>query len=216
MSRILKHKKKLLIYLTGFAVCAVFLWALTQRIFVIAVGCGLYLTAAVLNELVRWKIDRQKEPFGINSRIRNVDYLIIGDYCDVKDHVPDEASHIEFFAPGRSYQAAFQILRHTHSILKEEGGTVIMTIGKGKKLYTVFDIAFFHEITIRKYGLQMLKKLSRFPLVAEPLNSLRFLVGGGTHSTYISSDNVPSDLRTFCDERNYRLILLKKVSRGSI
>lgn len=210
MSRILKHKKKFFIYLLGLVVCMILLEILIRSIPITLCGCALYLMAAVLNELICRKINRQREPFGINSSIRNVDYLIIGDYCDIEHYVPEGMSHLALFAPGRSYEASFQLLRHTHSILKEEGGTVIMTIGKGKKPFTVFDIPLFHEITIRKYGLQRLQKMSRFPLIAEPLNSLKFL-GGGYKNAYISSVDVPSELRTFCDERNYRLIFLKKV-----
>ena len=211
MSRILRYRKKLLIYLLGMIICTVLLQILIKNVFVTVIGCGVFLGLTFLNELVCRKINLQREPFGINSTIRNVDYLIIGDYCEVKKYVPKGKSHIEFFAPGRSYPSAFQVLRHTHSILKEEGGTVIMTIGKGKKAYTVFDIALFHEITIKKYGLQLLKIMSRFPLFAEPLDSIRFLAGRGIQSTYIFWEDVPSELRIFCDERNYKLILLKKV-----
>lgn len=211
MSRILKHKKKLFVYLSSFMICMILMQVLTKSMLVIAIGCGAFLTIVLLNELICRKIDRQREPFGINSTIRNMDYLFIGDYCDIKKYVPKGMSHIEFFAPERSYQAAFQVLRHTHSILKEEGGTVVITIGKGKKSYTVFDIALFHEITIEKYSLQILKKMSRFPLIVEPLNSLKFLAGRGTHNVYISSEDVPLELKSFCAERGYRLIFLKKV-----
>lgn len=209
MSRILKYKRKFLIYLLGFVVCIILLQALIKNIWIALIGCILYLTATVLNELVCRKINRQREPFGINSNIRNVDYLIIGDYCDVKNYVPRGKTYVKLFAPGRSYEAAFQLLRHTHSILKEVGGTVVMTIGKGKKSYTVFDIAFFHEITIKKNNLQLLKKLSHFPLLIEPFNSLKFL-REGIQSNYISTEDVPPELRTFCVERSYRLLFLKK------
>lgn len=210
MSRILKHKKKFFIYLLGLVVWMILLEVLIRSIPITFCGCVLYLMVAILNERVYKKINRQREPFGINSNVRNVDYLLIGDYCDTKNYVSEGMSHVELFAPGRSYEAAFQLLRHTHSILKEEGGTVIMTIGKGKKSYTVFDILFFHEITIKKYSLQLLKKLSRFPLAVEPLNSFKFLVGG-IQNNYISTEDVPPELRTFCDERSYRLLFLKKV-----
>ena len=211
MSRILKHKRKFFIYLSGLVVCMILLKVLTRSIPITFFGFVLYLMATGLNELVCRKINRQRDLFGINSSIRNADYLIIGDYCDTKAYVPEGMTHIELFAPGRSYEAAFQILRHTHSILKEEGGTVIITIGKGQKSYTVFDIVFFHEITIKKYGLQRLKKISHFPLIAEPINSLKFLVERDKKNTYISTEDAPSELRSFCDERNYRLIFLKKV-----
>lgn len=211
MSRILKYKKKFIIYLLGLAICIILLQALFRIIWITIIGCILYFVATALNELVCRKINRQREPFEINSSVRNVDYLIIGDYCDTKKYVPDGMTYIELFAPERSYKAAFQLLRHTHSILKEEGGTVVVTTGKRGKNYTVFDIVFFHEITIKRYNLELLKKMSRFPIIAEPLNSLKFLMGMGTQNNYMFSEDVPPELRDFCDERGYRLIFLKKV-----
>ena len=214
MSRILKHKKRLIIYALGFTVIIIFMLVFTKNILFSVIGFVLFLFGIVLNELVRRKIGRQREPFGIYSSIRNVDYLVIGDYCDVKKYIPEGMTHLELFAPGRSYEAAFQLLRHTHSILKEDEGTVVMAIGEGKKSYTVFDIVFFHEITIKKYGLERVRKMAHFPLIAEPINSLKFLIEWGTKRAYTVSKDIPSELRTFCDERRYRLIFLKKEYNG--
>lgn len=171
---------------------------------------ALYTLLIKLNHFVCRKINRQREPFGINSSIRNVDYLLIGDYCDIKKYVPWDKSHVALFAPGRSYEGAFQILRNTHSILKEEGGTVVITIGKGKKPYTVFDVPFFHELTVKQYGLEKLRKKSRYPIIFAPINSLKFLMGG-TRNSFKISENVSEELRAFCAERNYHLLLLKKI-----
>ena len=148
------------------------------------------------------------EPFGTYSDVRNVDYLVIGDYCNIRDYVPEGYSYVQITAPNRGYNSAFQILRHTHSILKEEGGTVVMSIGNSRKAFTLFDTQFLHPITIKKYKLEGLCKRSRFPLMFEPIASLRFLWGG--YSAYRFSQDIPVELNVFCKERSYKLIYLEK------
>lgn len=170
----------------------------------------LYGVAYLFNWIVIKKIYIQKEPLSVYSEIRNVDYLIIGEYCKTSLlPITKEDSYIEILSPARSYEASYQILRHTHSILKE-GGTVIISVGKKKKGYTVFDIPFFHEITIKELKLNRLKKMSHIPFLFSPLRSIKLIIGQEEHNMHLNTKGVPSELRAFCEERNYNLIFLNK------
>lgn len=209
LKKLLRKKKKVaafgaLVLLIILAGCA-----LNIKWYGISVACILYFAAASLNELVRKKAERMSKPFGVYSAIRNVDYLVIGGCCNAKDYVPAECSYVQIAAPGRGYHSSFQILRHTHSILKEEGGTIIIAIGKSRNVFTVFDIPFLHPVTIKKYRLERLCRRSKFPLIFAPIASVKFMFGRG--SMYQLLQDVPDELKTFCDERNHKLLCLKEI-----
>ncbi len=169
----------------------------------------LIILIVMLSYAVRNKMRAMSAPFGTFSSTRNVDYLVIGDFCKVKDYVPQGASYVQIAAPGRGLNSSFQILKHTHSILKEEGGSVIIAVGKGKKDFSVFDIPFLHPITIKKYHLERLRKMSKLTFIFSPIDSIRFLLGGG-YSAYTPVQNVDAELAAFCEERGYSLVCLKK------
>lgn len=179
MPWILKNKKKLVFYSGGFVLLIVLASILSNSLFITAIIYVSYFFIMVLNEIVRIKMNKTRELFDIFSSVRNIDYLIIGDFCVARDYVPNKSSYVQIFAPGRGYNSAYQILRHTHSILKEEKGVVIMTIGESKKDFTIFDVPFLCSLTIKKYNLEDLCKKSKFPVIFAPINSIRFLGGGG-------------------------------------
>lgn len=165
---------------------------------------GVFLTYAVRN-----KMRKMSAPFATFSNVRNVDYLVIGDFCKAEDYVPEDKTYVQVAAPGRSLNSSLQILRHTHSILKEEGGNVVIAIGNSKKDFLIFDMPFLHSITIKKFRLERLQKMSKYAFVFSPIESIRFLSGGG-YSTYTPVQNVDAELAAFCEERGYSLICLKK------
>lgn len=179
MSRILGNKKRVLGYLLGLLiVLLILLWLRTEYVVALLV-VGIYLLIAAVNEMTRSKMKRESFPFSTQSSVRNVDFLVIGDYCNVREFIPEGSTVVRICAPGRGYCSSWQLLRHTHSILKENGGTVIMAIGKSKKNFLLFDIPFLHTITIKKYHLEGLCKRSKMPFYFAPFDSLNFLLGGG-------------------------------------
>ncbi len=207
MSWILKHKRRfiaslaLLIFVAAFTAIYVNLQLNYIGLLVIYV---ILIALILLNEATRKKLQSFHKPFDTFSEIRNVDYLIIGDQCDPQEFVPEDKTYVQIAAPDRGIRSAYQILRHTHSILKEEGGAVIMTCGKSKKEFSIFDIPFLHPVTIKKYHLENLKMKSNLPILFAPIASLKFLIGGTQH-TYTAMRDVDEELITFCEERNYSL-----------
>lgn len=163
-----------------------------------------------INSKVRNKMRQMHAPFTTKSNIRNVDYLVIGDCINAIECVPENKSYVQIAAPGRSEKSCYQILRHTHSILKENGGTVIFAFGNGKEEFTLFDAPFLHYITIKKYHLEGLKMKSAFPIIFAPIRAINMVFGGG-YSTYTQVDNTDAELMKFCADRNYSLICYKKL-----
>ena len=179
MSIIKNHKKKLLLFSLIFVVLFCGGYILTRSLSFATTMVVIYSILFFLNWAVVKKNNNQKNPLNVYSDIRNVDYLVIGEYCDVGKIIPGGKTCVRILAPRRSYEASYQILRHTHSILKEEGGTVIICAEKMERKYSVFDIPFFHPITIKKLNLERLKTMSYAPLLFSPVNALRFLIGMG-------------------------------------
>lgn len=212
MSGILRSKKKLTVLIAFIVAClcvAALGACLKLGLVYYVVVYFLMFAVAALTFAVWRKMKGMSAPFGTFSNIRNVDYLIIGDFCKAKDYVPEGSSYVQVAAPGRGLNSSYQILRHTHSILKEEGGNVVIAIGKSKKDFMIFDMPFLHPITIKKYHLERLRKMSKLTFIFSPIDSIRFLLGGG-YSTYVPVQKVDSELASFCAERDYSLICLEK------
>jgi len=51
--------------------------------------------------------------------------------------------------------------------------------------------------------------MSNFSFIFSPIESVRFLIGGG-YSSYTPVQNDNAELATFCDERGYSLVCIKK------
>ena len=160
--------------------------------------------------LCAFRINRkQAAPFDAKSDVRNVDMLIIGDM--VNPEAVQAKRYVQICAPGRGLRACYEILRHTHSILDDESGKscVVIAVKKScmnRESFSVFDMPFFHTITVKKYGLDKLRRLQKLPIIAEPLESLRLLLGVKSRN-YHEDYNLPQEISAFCDERGYRLRL---------
>lgn len=208
MSWFLKNKKKSLFYVAVITVIILLTIIFKIEWYIITSICIFVCFLFLLNECVFNKINKYHIPFLPNSEIRNVDYLVIGEFIDVSKYVPEGCSHVRISAPSRSYNSSWQILRHTHSILKENGGTVIISAGKSKRDFTIFDVPFLHRITIKKFHLEYLAKLSKFPIFISPIDSLFFLLNNNKSSGKYDVIYPPEELSDFCRERNYSLIYL--------
>ncbi len=200
MSWILKRKKKIVFCATVAvlfsALCCVeyFVWHSS------ALVCATFISlisVALMNRAVLKKMHAAHAPFRPLSRIRNVDFLVIGTFIDARSFIPKGKSFVQIAAPGRGLFSAYQVLRHTHSILKEEGGTVMLAFEKGKDKFTVFDMPFLHPVTVKKYHLEGLKRESRFPMIFAPINSVRSLITrGGVFPSFASMTKRTKSIQT--------------------
>ena len=155
------------------------------------------------------KNKRQTWPFNPKSSIRNADMLIIGDMITPDSITEAGQKFVQIYSPGRSLQSCYEILRHTHSILDDQSGKscVVIAVRRENKCsegFSVFDVPFFHRITIKKYRLEKLRRLAKFPLIMEPLKTMKLLLCKMS-SNYKEEKCISGDIKRFCDERNYRL-----------
>lgn len=201
MSRILRRK-----YVVFIMLILLIIVSLMYKCYVVAVGLcfimSMTVTYCCMNIRVKKTIDKQVTPFDTYSEIRNVDYLIIGDMYKLPQNIKS-ADYVHIFAPNRTLYACFEILKHTHSILKK-GGKVIFAIKKNnvdKKEYSLFDIPFFHYITIRLQNLEILKRKYSRPVINAFFESL--LICANIFSKGYKIEKAPEDVALFCNERGY-------------
>lgn len=214
MSRILsiiKGRKK---FLLGIFVSICF-WCVLSYVIIgilkVFVKTWLFLSALTvcclfINCIARWQVIRQVRVFYPTSQIRNVDYLIIGDMYKPTDINLSGKKVVHIYAPRRTLIAAYEILRHTYSIIKENG-TVVVALNRknvGLNKYNIFDIPFFHPITIKKLGLLNLKKWSRLPILIAPMITFRMICGCG--KGYKTCECPNKEIVDFCLERSIDLV----------
>lgn len=200
MPRILKSRfKKLLVFLLlAFIVVSITgIYAVSAIIFSIFV-------IVIINRMVERKIKEFQKPFSPYSGIRNVQYLVIGDLCNPRIFIPEGASYVAVLAPNRSLEAAFEVFRHTESILDEYVGTVVFAckIENASKGLTIFDMPFMAEVTILSKRLQKLVHRSQFPLLYEPWQSIKLLSGMKKKNWH--EQEVPVFIKKFCEERQIK------------
>lgn len=131
MSGILKKIKKhasrvvnIMFLLLCAALILLRLYILVAVIFVIA----------VVNRMTVRKMNKQKEPFEPRSVIRNLDYIIIGDVSEsVRKDISGSGTGICIRSPECSFAAVYEILKHTFSILREQGGKAVIVVGECKE-----------------------------------------------------------------------------------
>ena len=151
---------------------------------------------------------KQAAVFGAYSDVRNVNVLIIGDMI-APEVVGAGRSFVQVCAPGRGLRSCYEVLRHTHSILDDEGGDSCVVIAlkaknRGKMDFSVFDVPFFHRITVKKYGLERLCRLEKFPVIYEPLGIFAAAFGIKSRGWHEEGCFSP-EIEKFCDERGYRV-----------
>lgn len=202
MSRIIKMIKILCCPLFGVIalVCAL------ARLYILAL---IFLLAALiwgLNLILLYQRKKELAPFGVYSHIRNVDFLLIGDICKADAIVPEGKTFIQLAVPDCGLLSCYELLRHTFSILKEEGGTVvIITRPKNEnRHYSVFDIPYFNDITVKRLHLEELKQKSPFPVIFSPIGSVKKLLNSSQGILQDTNCKMP-EIGQFCDERNITL-----------
>ena len=204
------------------------------------IGVGMYtvLLILLLNFLTLQRMQDSLSVFDASSKVRNLDYLIIGDLCADKVSIPDGKRAVRLAAPGRSLGASYEILRHTFGILKETGGTAVLAIRREKMEsceYTVFDLPVFclSSTSVSRLHLEKMKRQAAYPFLVKPVSSLRLLtsfgrgksfhrlskrLGAGSAEGFSYKEAqgetlapvscLETEIKQFCEERGIRLILL--------
>lgn len=202
MSRILRNKKKIIAIL----ICGLLV---ILKCYVLALLFALIL---LLNWKMRKILSKQSEPFSNSSKIRNVDYLIIGDLVNAKKYVPEGKSFVQISSYRKSFGACYEILRHTSSILNEESSNVLFFVEK-KKLdsneITLFDIPYFSNITVENLNLQKKRKQYNYPILFAPIKSLIQIIGVNKEGWY-KTQEVTKEVIDFCEERNIFFTLMSR------
>lgn len=177
----------------------------------LAALCFAALIFGAVNIAVWMKSRDGIQYFSPSSKVRNIDCLLIGDMCCPDDIIPENKSYIYISAPGRSLKSSFEILRHTFSILKEDGGEAVIAIQKGnmEKDISLFDIPFFElsPVSIKRLHLEGLKRKKVLPLLFAPVKSLQILLGK-KYKSIREIRLVPPEIEDFCKERNISLRII--------
>lgn len=185
---------------------------LFMKAYVWIVICLVVGISFVLNYCTVRKIYRQQAEFRPTGTLRNVNTLYIGDLEPSTIH-PAVDPVLKLCAPYRTYEASFEILRRTSSILNEEGSRVYLLYRKQKKkkdLFSVFDIPILSMASwsIKAFHLEKIKFLSQFPLFCSPLKSLLLIVN--KKAKYQQIPCTDEALLSFCKERNIQVFLLEQ------
>lgn len=203
-------KKRLLCLMAVLTVSAVCVLLVPKLMWFIIIAILLLTVVYILNSYVVRIVQLQKTPFQINGNVRNVDYLIIGDMIDSDMVIPQGKSYVQIKAPNRSLYGAYEILKHTSSILDEDNGSVIIAVknAKSPKKFSIFDIPFFYNLTIKKYGIEKYAMLSVVPILVEPLSSIKLLLN--ICNKKLKEKSCPDiNIVTFCDDRNIHLMFFE-------
>ena len=166
----------------------------------------------LLNYLTLYKTKKIVALFDSNSNIRNIDCLIIGDMLNIKDYIQEGKSYVGIFQPNITLISAYEILRHTFSILDENNAKVIIAVKEKNEninKYSIFDCYYFTNITVKRLGLKLINKIKCFPVLFAPLKSIVFILGFGTND-WINCKCPNKKIEDFCTERNISLTYLHK------
>ena len=209
MSRFIKISKLKLIKYTILVLLLIFLiTSLILKNFLFIVIALLGIIFIILNEIINKKIFLEAKKFKPFSNIRNIDYLIIGNMCDISSLIPKDSSYIAIMAPNRNTKTCFELLKHTYSILnideKKATAIIIDNPKNQNKEFTIFDIPFLSRTKIKDLNLSTLLIKSKFPLLFAPISSLKFLFN--LKQSALKTVECPDEnIKSFCDKRNIKL-----------
>lgn len=204
MSGILRSKKKMLIV---FWVVGIICSIMAQK-YVIVLFCVVIIVVMFLIRHINRKVveitQKQTEIFFPDGKVRNVDCLIIGDMMKV---APREGL-LQLSAPDRTLLGAYEILRHTHSILRDDKTvTVIIAVKKRLKSiskYGIFDTLFFHWLILEEKKLYRLRNKAKSPFIYAPLKTLQIYFQRYS-AKYEECEVLDDKIYEFCQERGYKI-----------
>lgn len=206
MSRFLR-KKKLLVLASGSLLAIVLLFTTFWFLSILIFG-GVFFV--VLNYVLLRKMARSLTPLSSVREIKSYDTLVIGDYAsssEYKDYCKEDTT-IVFASPDRTLEASYQILLHTSSSIKE-GGTCIILEGKqaNHRGYSLFDIPYIHSITRKELQIEHIVKQQRYPLLYEPIKSLKILFHIKVRG-FVETDCSSVEIKNYCNKKGFHLIYL--------
>ena len=151
----------------------------------------------------------QYKDFSSTSKVRNIDCMVIGDMINPFFLVKEGVSFIQIYAPGRGFLSDYEIIRHTHSILKD-GGVIYIPY---KMKYTnnglsIFDYPILHPITIEKYKIGQKNKQSKYPIIYHLISSIKILFQIQAKRGFLR-ENIDERIDKFCSERGYKVIYVE-------
>lgn len=201
MSRFLKRKKKVLAILVLLFLFTPF-WYLSFIVWGLIVCYALNSRAKIVNYKALSILHNRLEITKINT-------LIIGDTCSPNITEKYEIGNtlaIQF--PERSLEASIQILMHVVSVLEEHGRCIIVhDLANPRNKLTIFDLPFLHSITIKELQLEGLKRKSNYPLIHEPIISIKYALGL-KKSRFRKTECPVEELSRFCKERKIDFVYL--------
>ena len=147
----------------------------------------------------------------INTDIpRNIDRLIIGDYCDPSFLTKDIKSVCRLSPTRQSDQSIVLVSKRLFSLLNEKTG--ILTIVQKERNYkantkgiSVYDIPYLHENTIADLGLSWMRYPSRLPLLFGLSGGLKLLLQIKGSSNLTKTNCPINEIVSFCKSRNIKI-----------
>ena len=158
------------------------------------------------NYFIQNKI-KAKNPNTFTEKRRNFDVLFIGEKYDVTGIIPDSKTFLQFDAPNRTLFASFLILQAKFSWLNEGKGKCVIICRKEnerKKHISMFDIPFFHIITINKFKLKKQQIELKYPLFFHPFQVAGFLFGKKYDKSIVEKCPL-QEIEDFCAQRDIEL-----------
>ncbi len=212
MPGILRSKKK-------FALCCLLLLAVL--LFVTPVWyVSLFLVACVallcLNQLV---VNKNMRPyhlaFSAKREVKQWDTIVIGILpppSRIGGTWDINAEHtLLLLSPDRSLEASCQILLHAGSVINNNNGKIII-LNDGRqrksKAYTIFDIPYLGLIARKQLGLESQLRKVPYPLLYEPLRSLKLLLGIG-HKDYVQRECPNEEIVRYCKRKGFTLTYME-------
>ena len=209
MSWILRRKKKV----TALLVSVLLLtpaWYLVPVIWLL-----LIIYSPVNRRFNRWNATLSAEPWNVLSflhkrdEIKPIDTLVIGDTCTqelLEKYKLGNSLEIQF--PDRGLLASRLIFMHVESVLEEHGRLIILhDKNTTREKLSIYDIPYLHAITLKELKLESKAKSVRYPLILEPVKSIKYLLGIKKTGYHEAKCPIP-ELVSFCNERRIDLIYL--------
>lgn len=203
-------------YLIVMVCGAAFICLLFTSHYLIALACTIIVYFGwLVNRKVRKISASESIVFTSTSNIRNIDRLVIGDMFSLPPELSDGII-LQLAAPGRTLEACFEILRHTHSILRDDGTSEVIIAVKKRNIkktrFSIFDIPFLHYITIERKKLNKLKTNAYYPLAYDPIGAILYLLKIDSRNYYETFD-LSAEFTEFCKERG---IIVRYFVKGSV
>ena len=204
MSRFLKNRK-LWMLVAGLALTAVLL---IMKIWVLAAIVAVVEIYSLISILVVRETQKPMSELHANRNIRQVDTLIIGDWCSRKQLAQhfDLSRSLVVRAPGRSEKASLLLLEHLSSRL--DGNNVcIVQPRKDNGEIGPYDVPYLSQLTKLEMGLTLSPRKMMIYLFVHITELAKVI--GAPFMKLDKSKPSDSDLVAYCQRKGFRLVCLK-------